>query len=74
MKHILRALRLMTKERDAVGKIDFWYGYQVALQNLFVRFSSQLSDQDPKVLKSLSPDKDLTSDFKNLSEVMEKCR
>jgi len=74
MKHILRALRLMTKEREAVGDIDLWYGYQVALQNLFVRFSNQLGDQDPKVIKSLSPDKDLSSDFKKLSEVIEKCR
>jgi hypothetical protein len=74
MKHILRALRLMTKEREAVGPIDLWYGYQVALQNLFVRFSDQLVDQDPKVIKDLSPDKDLTSDFTKLSKIMEKCR
>jgi len=70
LKHINKMIFSTSDEVE----VDYWSAYQTALRTLLVRFSTQISEQDPKVVKALNPDMDLTSNFKEMLKIVEKCK
>ena len=54
--------------------LDYWSAYQTALRTLMVRFAKATQQSDPKIVKDLSPEKDLTTAFAQLKTIVEKCK
>lgn len=54
--------------------LDYWSAYQTALRTLMVRFAKATQQSDPKIVKALSPEKDLTTAFAQLKTIVEKCK
>jgi hypothetical protein len=54
--------------------VDYWSAYQTAMRTLMVRFAKASNEPDMKVIREMSPTKDLSDSFAKFKPIVEKCK